>query len=193
MVAGVRADRTGSSTQRGLTSEGRAQIFPDLYSKLLKAMLPLMAADCADAEAAVVRELQQSKHAAERAMIGADNFDDDDAAAPVGATKAISDRARMSGGQRAQQTRGAKKSAPDAKPLASEGQAEQDTDPLRPRGPGLEVPVGDPLASDAVLGEGKLGSDSVGTTAAATLPGMCAVAVGGMAVGLVAGMVLARR
>ena len=67
------------------------QIFPDLYSKLLKAMLPLMAADCADASAPAVRTLYESKHAAERAMAGADNFDDDDdAAAPVSATKTLS-------------------------------------------------------------------------------------------------------
>jgi hypothetical protein len=54
-------------------------------------MLPLMAADCAAPDALVVRELQHSKHTAERAMMGgaaADTFDEDDddaAPPPVGA------------------------------------------------------------------------------------------------------------
>jgi len=169
-----------------------------------------MAADCADANAVVVRELQQSKHAAERAMVGADNMDDDDdAAAPVSDTKTTavnSDRARLSGGQRAQHTRGgAKKSAPapDTKPpLANERQAAQDAGPLRPRGKGLEGPVGlgglapasDSVAKrETVAGEDTLGRAGPAQPAAATLPGICAVAVGGVAVGLVAGMVLARR
>ena len=87
------------------------QIFPDLYSKLLKSMLPLMAADCADPNAVVVRDLLASKHAAERAMMGgADNFDhDDDAAAPpVPAATEASLRALLSGGQRPQNARGGK-------------------------------------------------------------------------------------
>eukprot|EP00960_Hanusia_phi_P031501 749326-Hanusia_phi.AAC.1 len=46
------------------------QIFPDLYGKLGKSLLPLMAAECADPCAPVVKELQGSKHAAERAMVG---------------------------------------------------------------------------------------------------------------------------
>ena len=88
-----------------------AQIFPDLYSKLLKAMLPLMAADCADPNAVVVRDLLASKHAAERAMMGgADNLDDDDdaAAPPVPAATEASLRALQSGGQRPQNARGGK-------------------------------------------------------------------------------------
>mmetsp|Transcript_13168 Transcript_13168/g.20670 ORF Transcript_13168/g.20670 Transcript_13168/m.20670 type:complete len:228 (+) Transcript_13168:3-686(+) len=44
------------------------QMFPDLYGKLLKAMLPLMATECVDTDAPILRDLRNSKHAAERSI-----------------------------------------------------------------------------------------------------------------------------
>ena len=91
------------------------QIFPDLYGKLLKAMLPLMAADCADPDSVVVRELLQSKHAAERAIMGADDMGEDDAAAQAPTRlAAASERAAPSGGQREQRRRGGAAAKADA-------------------------------------------------------------------------------
>jgi hypothetical protein len=168
-------------------------------------MLPLMAADCADASAPAVLTLHESKHAAERAMVSADNFDDDDdAAAPVSATKAPSDRARLSGGPR--EARNVKKSGPNAKPRAGEERpvsAEQDCAPLRPHGPGVEGGKGEggtaghdrDLAVDVLSGEHMNGGSVVagGCVGLEALPVVCTVALGSLAVGFVAGMVLARR
>mgnify|MGYP000939451216 CR=1 FL=1 len=44
------------------------QLHPDLHSKLLKAMLPLMALECADGEAPILDQLGNSKHTAEVAI-----------------------------------------------------------------------------------------------------------------------------
>jgi hypothetical protein len=196
------------------------QIFPDLYSKLLKAMQPLMAADCADASAPAVLTLHSSKHAVERAMVSADNFDDDDdAAAPVSATKALSDRARLSqrhvssssdlslatkalsdrarlsGGQR--EARNVKKSVPNAKPRAGGERppsAEQVSAPLGPLGVGEGDIAGHDrdLAVDVLAGDHMNGWSRVvgGCVGMEALLVACA---GSLAVGLVAGMVLPRR
>jgi hypothetical protein len=165
-------------------------------------MLPLMAADCADASAPAVLTLHESKHAAERAMVSADNFDDDDAAAPVSATKALSDRARLSGGQR--EAGNVKKSVPNAKLRAGRERpvsAEQDSASLRPLGPGLEGGKGKggtaghdrDLAVDVLTGEDMNGGSMEVGACVGVEALVCAVAVGSLAAGFVAGMVLARR
>ena len=162
------------------------QIFPDLYSKLLKAMMPLMAADCADPHAAAVQGLQNSKHAAERAMMSrADNFDDDDDAAPPGKSGQPDGKAALPGGQRG-------KSSP-----ARSGRMPSDSGAVGPSGPtGASV-------SDWMEKAGCSGVD-----AAASSPGResrsrsvncdpvtctaVAAALGGFGVGLVVGMLLRR-
>jgi len=166
------------------------QIFPDLYSKLLKAMMPLMAADCADPLCVVMRELQSSKHAAERALVvNGGNLDDDDAATPSpSVTKEPSQRAMLSGGQRAQPSRGGKKPATPASPAV----------PAVPASPAL---AGDALRSTAgaqdVNGRqvdaeaGAASSLSSSSSYGALTIGMSAV--GGMGVGVLLGMLLCRK
>ena len=122
----------------------------------------------------------------------------------VSATKALSDRARLSGGQR--EARNVKKSVPNSKPRAGGERpvtAEQDSAPLRPLGPGVEGGKGEggtaghdrDLAVHVFSGDETNGGSMVmgGCVGVEVLPVVCAVAVGSLAVGLVAGMVLARR